>query len=119
MLSMAQVIIDANVLLSVFELNHDFITDIRKQYPDIATLSVVVDELAKRGDKKGKMALQLIEKANIPVISTQLNIDVDTTLLDFCVSNSAILATQDKRLKERAKQKALKTLGIRQKKYIN
>lgn len=115
---MTTAILDTNILLSVFELNHDFIEEVKKQCPNIATLSVVVEELKLRTDKNGKMALQLVQKANISVIDVKLQESVDSTLLAYCEAHNCILVTQDKELRERAKQKALKTLGIRQRRYI-
>ena len=119
---MVQAVIDSNILLSVFELNHDFISEIRKDYPDIATISAVVSELERRTDKNGKMAVQLISKSQILVIdfpSLDASETVDSLLLRYCEASGAVLVTQDKELKERAKRKHLKTLGIRQRRYIN
>ena len=115
---MQDVIIDTNIFISVFELKKDFISELEKSYTSIKTLSVVIDELEQRKDSFGKMALKLIAIRNISVIPVEISQNTDTTILEYCLKHNAILCTQDKNLKQQAKNKHLKTIGIRQKEYI-
>jgi rRNA-processing protein FCF1 len=115
---MAQVVIDTNVFLSIFELETDFITEIESNYgKNLVTLQSVLDELVLKG-QNGRMALQLLEKRKIRIFEHKPDLPVDDQLLSYCEANSAILATQDARLVERAKHKHLKTISIRQRTLV-
>lgn len=117
---MTLIILDTNILLSIFELKYDILDDIEMQYGKkaLATISIVEDELKTKG-KKGQMALKLLQKKEIPIIQYEGEYTADDAILDFCVKNTAILATQDRQLQQRAKNKHLKTLKIRQKAYLS
>ncbi|MFT4326984.1 MAG: PIN domain-containing protein [Candidatus Woesearchaeota archaeon] len=120
---MVPVVVDTNMFLSIFELKLDILSLIDQEcgVGKYCTISLVVDELRKMRDKHAVMALHVLQ--NVPIYDVSLDESkgvktVDDALLHFCEENKAILATQDKELINRAKSKHLKTMQIRQKKYI-
>ena len=75
-----------------------------------------------------KLALSLLKKYPIKTIKTEKHINrtkplskipyVDDIILDFAVKGDYIVATQDKELKEKLKKQGIKTINLRQKKYL-
>jgi len=114
------VLLDTNILLSIFELKLDVLSLIDLDFGKnrYFTLQQVIDELRHNSSKEAVMALQLAKKL-VPIREFESNKSVDDALIDYCVKNSCILATQDKELIQKAKTKHLKVLQIRQKKYLN
>lgn len=79
-------------------------------------MDIVVAELQKEGAKYA-FARKLAESISVEVYDGS-EIVVDTAILDYAERHNAWIATQDSELSKRAKRKHLKTLGIRQKKYL-
>lgn len=112
---MADVIIDTNMFLSVIELKLDIITLIQ-EHGTPGTLDLVLNELDKPGAKYA-YARKMAETVRIlPYDGTETA--VDAALIDYCERHNCILVSQDAALISLAKRKHLKTLGIRQKKYL-
>ena len=125
---MVKVLLDTNILISIFELNLDILGLINKEFgkEKYFTLDLIVNELKMINTKNAKMAIKLIDKM-IPVEKFNLNgiksnkikkKSVDECLIDYSMENSCILATQDAELIKKAKSKHLKILQIRQNKYL-
>ena len=114
-----KVLLDTNILLSVFELSVDFLVQLEEEYGEgcYFTIPHVVEELRKNRSKEAVMALQLMK--SIPVHDYTSDKPTDDAILDYAEANNCIIATQDAELRQKAKSKHLKTIGIRQKKYIN
>ncbi len=75
------------------------------------------DELKKKPLEK--LALQVLEKIGAKPIKTTRETNVDSLLLDHSVENPEdIIATQDKRLKEKLKKRNARLITIRQKRYL-
>ena len=115
---MTLVVIDTNMFLSCFELRIDILSQLREQYGanSICTLDCVIDEL-KKEDKKYAFALKLAQSVLVHHYEGQAQ-TVDDAILDFAREKNAIIASQDAELVKKAKNKHLKTIGIRQNKYL-
>lgn len=116
---MTKVFLDTNILLSVFELKKDFLTELELNFGEknLVTSTTVTEELERKG-KNGKMALTLLSQRNVQILPYQGKLTADDAILDICKENSFALASQDKELVLRAKQEALKTIRIRQNMYL-
>lgn len=82
----------------------------------------MIDELEKIAELKGKdataarIALGLIKKKEVKIISTNEK-TVDNAIIDS-VDENTIVATNDKVLKEKLKNKNIKIIYLRNKKYL-
>ena len=115
---MTKVLLDTNMFIAAFELKLDILQLIQEKYGATApfTLDIVLKELQKEG-KKYAFARKLAESVPIEAYDGSEH-SVDSALLDYAERHSVYIATQDAELSARAKRKHLKTLGIRQKKYL-
>ena len=110
---MITVILDTNFLLYVARFKVDVDAELSRILNEpfiIAVLDKTFDELA--GKKDAKLAIELAKKYSI-LRAGQGN--VDDLLAE---EKDAIIATQDKELKERLKKKGLKIVVIRQKSHL-
>ena len=120
-----EVVIDTNFFMVPFQFNVDIITELEKSLPSykLTTPSFVINELkGLKNNNKGKirlnanLALKLANSSKIEIkdISLLENETVDDALLRV----SEVLATNDIELKNRAKDKGITVVYLRQKKYI-
>ena len=120
-----EVVIDTNFFMVPFQFNVDVITELEKSLPSykLTTPSFVINELkGLKKNNKGKtrlnanLALKLANSSKIEIkdISLLENETVDDALLRV----SEVLATNDIELKNRAKDKGITVVYLRQKKYI-
>ena len=120
-----EVVIDTNFFMVPFQFNVDIITELEKILPSykLTTPSFVINELkGLKRNNKGKirlnanLALKLANSSKIEIkdISLLENETVDDALLRV----SEVLATNDIELKNRAKDKGITVVYLRQKKYI-
>ena len=120
-----EVVIDTNFFMVPFQFNVDIITELENTLPSykLTTPSFVINELkGLKKNNKGKtrlnanLALKLANSSKIEIkdISLLENETVDDTLLRV----SEVLATNDIELKNRAKNKGITIVYLRQKKYI-
>ena len=120
-----EVVIDTNFFMVPFQFNVDVITELEKLLPSykLTTPSFVINELkGLKKNNKGKislnanLALKLANSSKIEIkdISLLENETVDDALLRV----SEVLATNDIDLKNRAKNKGITIVYLRQKKYI-
>ena len=120
-----EVVIDTNFFMVPFQFNVDIITELEKILPSykLTTPSFVINELkGLKKNNKGKirlnanLALKLANSSKIEIkdISLLENETVDDALLRV----SEVLATNDIDLKNRAKNKGITVVYLRQKKYI-
>ena len=123
-----RVILDTNFLLIPGQFKIDIFTQIEKLMSYQFTLWLVdksINELNKlvvAGKEKdrfaAKLALVLIRQKNLKTLhSFVTKKSVDDIIVKKADSNT-YLATQDKALRERVKQKGAKLIGLRQKKYL-
>ena len=108
-----EVVIDTNFFMVPFQFNVDVITELENTLPSykLTTPSFVINELKglKRNNKGANSS-----KVEIKDISLLENETVDDALLRV----SEVLATNDIELKNRAKDKGITVVYLRQKKYI-
>ena len=120
-----EVVIDTNFFMVPFQFNVDIITELEKLLPSykLTTPSFVINELkGLKNNNKGKirlnanLALKLANSSKVEIkdISLLENETVDDALLRV----SEVLATNDIELKNRAKEKGITIVYLRQKKYI-
>ena len=120
-----EVVIDTNFFMVPFQFNVDIITELEKILPSykLTTPSFVINELkGLKKNSKGKvrlnanLALKLANSSKVEIkdISLLENETVDDALLRV----SEVLATNDIELKNRAKDKGITVVYLRQKKYI-
>ena len=120
-----EVVIDTNFFMVPFQFNVDIITELEKVLPSykLTTPSFVINELkGLKRNSKGKvrlnanLALKLANSSKVEIkdISLLENETVDDALLRV----SEVLATNDVELKNRAKDKGITVVYLRQKKYI-
>ena len=120
-----EVVIDTNFFMVPFQFNVDIITELENKLPSykLTTPSFVINELkGLKNNNKGKvrlnanLALKLANSSKVEIkdISLLENETVDDALLRV----SEVLATNDTELKNRAKNKGITIVYLRQKKYI-
>ena len=120
-----EVVIDTNFFMVPFQFNVDIITELENLLPSykLTTPSFVINELkGLKRNSKGKvrlnanLALKLANSSKVEIkdISLLENETVDDALLRV----SEVLATNDIDLKNRAKNKGITIVYLRQKKYI-
>ena len=120
-----EVVIDTNFFMVPFQFNVDVIDELEKLLPsyNLTTPSFVINELkGLKNNNKGKtrlyanLALKLANSSKVEIkdISLLENETVDDALLRV----SEVLATNDIELKNRAKNKGITIVYLRQKKYI-
>ena len=120
-----EVVIDTNFFMVPFQFNVDIITELENSLPSykLTTPSFVINELkGLKKNSKGKvrlnanLALKLANSSKVEIkdISLLENETVDDALLRV----SEVLATNDIELKNRAKDKGITIVYLRQKKYI-
>ena len=120
---MKRIILDTNFLTIPYQFNVDIFEEIDRimeEDYELITLNKVVEELKRM--KKGKDAiaakigLELIEKKNVKVINTDEK-KVDNAIVELADENT-IVATNDKALRKKIKNKNLKVLYLRSKKRL-
>ena len=113
------IILDTDFLVNSIKNKIDINIRIKEEYPkqNIAILDQTIDELEKVNNTNSKTALKLIKLKKFKIIKTKKNKIVDELILDLA-KKIDIIATQDKNLKKTLKNKGIRTITIRQKKYI-
>ena len=120
-----EVVIDTNFFMVPFQFNVDIITELEKLLPSykLTTPSFVINELkGLKKNNKGKtrlnanLALKLANSSKVEIkdISLLENETVDDALLRV----SEVLATNDIELKNRAKNKGITIVYLRQKNIL-
>ncbi|HZX19653.1 MAG TPA: PIN domain-containing protein [archaeon] len=121
--SKTKIVLDTNILLAIERFKIDIFLEAKKMMGNVEFWipQQVVEELEmleKRGLKLKKavrIAKQLIDKNNVKVISVDAD-NADKALLEL--SKNAIVATNDKELKDSVKQINGQVLFLRQKKFL-
>lgn len=120
---MKKIILDTNFLTIPYQFNVDIFEEIDRimeEDYELITLDKVVEELKRM--KRGKDAiaarigLELIKKKNIKVIKTDEK-KVDNAIVKLA-NKGMIVATNDKVLREKIKNKNVKVLYLRSKKHL-
>ena len=115
-----KVLLDTNFMM----LPNQFGVDIFEylKYDDAFTLSSCVGELKKLGRERtrdglaARIALQLIEKNRVKVVETEE--EGDAAVMDYAINNKCAVGTNDANLIKALKDKGIKIIRLRQKKYL-
>jgi hypothetical protein len=122
---MKKIILDTNFLMIPYQFNVDIFKEIERVIEEgyeLITLDSVVKELKRMKKSRGKdaiaakVALELIKKKNVKVIKTKEK-KVDNTIIKLADKNT-IVATNDKVLREKLKNKNVKVLYLRSRKRL-
>jgi uncharacterized protein len=117
---MKKIILDSNFLMIPFQFNIDIFEEIKRicnfNY-ELFIIDKTIDELKNLKEKEAKLALLLIKTKNLQQIKTNKNKIVDDLILENLTENT-IVATQDRGLKDRLKEKMVPTIILRQKKHL-
>jgi len=122
---MKRIILDTNFLTIPYQFNIDIFEEIDRVVEgdyELTTLDCVVEELKRLEKSRGKdasaakIALILIKQKNIKVIKTGEK-NVDIKIYNMADKNT-IVATNDRNLRQRLKNKNVKVLYLRSKKHI-
>ena len=114
--SVSSVLLDTNMLLAAVQFKVDIFAK------NSFTLSSCIEELKKISKEKSKDAmnsrviLDILEKNKIPVFAA--NKKGDSAIIDYAVRNKCAVATNDKELIEKLKQRKVKVYRLRQKKTL-
>ena len=123
---MKKIILDTNFLMAVGQFKVDIFSEIYRicnfNY-QLCIMDKTVDELKKiiQSKQKGKdkaaakLALAIISSKKLKILKTKEDKPVDDLILDV---NNAIVATTDKGLINKLKEKKAKIIRLRQKKYL-
>jgi len=124
-LVMKKVILDTNFLTLPYQFKIDIFEEIKRvvqEDHEILTLDCVVEELKKIAKGKGKnaiaarVALELMEKKGVKILRTKKR-NTDKVILSISDENT-IVATNDKELRGKLKDKKIKVLYLRSKKHL-
>ncbi len=122
---MKKIILDTNFLINCLRFKIDFLEEIQDliQEPfQIFVLSTTLKELEKinklkiKESKYAKLALKLVKEKNFLTIKTAFK-NTDKAILELANKDS-IVATNDKELRNRLRKKGIKTIYVRNKKYL-
>ena len=120
-----EVVIDTNFFMVPFQFNVDVITELENTLPSykLTTPSFVINELkGLKRNNKGKtrlnanLALKLANSSKVEIKDISL-LEIET-VDDALLRVSEVLATNDIDIKNRAKNKGITVVYLRQKKYI-
>lgn len=112
------IILDTNMLLTALENKIDIMTEVARIMDTSYSLAIIDKTLQElEGKKMGRLAQEYIKKNNIAIIPTAQDKNVDNLILDHATSHT-IVATQDKKLKEKLKKRKMGIIIIRQKRYL-
>ena len=125
---MRKIILDTNFLLIPAQFRVDIFSEIHRimetKY-ELCIIDKTLDELEsikaeqkQKHRRAAKLALELIKAKDIKTIETEKNKNVDQLILDTINKDDYLVATQDKLLKAKIKQKKVKIITLRQKKRL-
>jgi len=120
-----EIIIDTNIFMAYGSLKIDIIDQMKSLgFTRLFTIDLVIGELKDISErslnesKQAKMALDLIDKERIEIIMTYGK-NADDEILKKAKELDIPVATSDKELLKRLKEKQIKTISIRQKKLLS
>lgn len=116
---MKKIILDTNFLLTSIKFKVPLFEEINRicnfKY-QLYIIDKTLDELKNK--KNEKLILKLIKNKKIKTIKTKKDKNVDSLILNT-IKKDDIVATQDKKLKKKLKDKKIKLIIIKQKKYLS
>ncbi len=122
-----KILLDTNFLLIPVEFRVDIFSELERLMDrkyKIYVLKQTIDELKniqklQKGKNKqaAKIALELIEAKKLNILNINSKKSVDNIIVELADKNY-IVGTQDKLLRKNLKQKNIKLLTLRQRKYL-
>ena len=109
-----KIILDTNIILYAIRFKIDIFTELERLCLFPYKVYIMDKTL---GELKDKAALQLLKQKNVNIIKTSSSKSVDDCILEKA-DQDTIVITQDKALKNRLKQRNIKLITLRQKKYL-
>ncbi len=110
------IIIDTNILLELKNVDiFDHLIDFLK-YGEPVVLSSTIEELKNIKNKNAKLALDIIASQPIKIIQTSEK-SADKAILNIVKPGDAVV-TNDKKLIKALKEKNIKVIRLRQRKYL-
>ena len=115
---MKNIILDTDFLINCIKFRIDFIEKI-KDLCDFNVKFNIIDKTLEELENKPneKLIKQILEKKKVNIIKTNKDKKVDDLIIDL-VDENYIVATQDKELKKRLKEKKIQIIIIRQERYL-
>ena len=113
------IILDTDFLVNSIKYKVDVVSQIKVDYPkeEMAIIDNTLEELKRLNSADSNAAAHLVKLKGLKIIKTKKDKIVDELILEK-VKKDDIVCTQDKDLKKRLKEKDIKVITIRQKKYI-
>jgi len=125
---MRKILLDTNFLLAVHQFKVDIFSEIYKEMRfkyklfvldrSIEELKKIVENQKGKSKEAAKIALKLVIIKDVEVVKTINDESVDDAIVKLAEKESFIVATQDKELKKRLKEKKVAIIILRQKKKI-
>jgi len=125
---MKKILLDTNFLMAWGQFKVDIFTQIDKistfRYElfildkNLDELNKIIEEQKGKDKDAAKIALKLIDVKGIKIVKTKSNQKTDDLILDLASKKDFIVATQDKFLKSRLKEKSVPMIVLRQKKKV-
>ena len=110
-----KIVIDTNMLMTIVQFKVDLFGELRNLgYNEFFILSGTLDELAKIRESKPvvKIVEQSVRSGKLKVVQSSGPVDRDIVELGMAV------ATNDKEIIENAKERGLRVVRLRQRKYL-
>ncbi len=117
------ILLDTSFLVSALKFKIDIYEEISRVVPErheLATLDNVITELGKisaRKDRNAGLALQLVTHKKVSIYKGK-RIRCDDALVEFAKEKGAILCTQDRELKRKAKSHDIRVITIKNKSHL-
>jgi len=92
--------------------------------PELFTLDLVVKELRKLGEDKGRdagyarLGLELLKEHNVTILDSKGR-NTDSEIARFALEREYVVCTQDREIKKHLKDKGLSVITLRQEKYLS
>ncbi len=115
---MTTIILDTSILLTALHHKIDLVSELRNILDTNVTLMIIDKTLTElRGKKLEKLAKDYINNHHITTIPTSQDKNVDNLILDH-LTPTTLVATQDRKLKEKLKKRKTGIITIRQQRYL-
>lgn len=125
---MNRIILDTNFLLIPSEFKVDIFSELNRIVNDnyelfvfqstLQELDKIIRDEKTRYKKAAKLALLLIKQQNLKTLPNSPNLTADDAIVKNSLE-SDIICTQDMELKKRLKQKKIKIITLKRKKYLD
>ena len=117
------VLLDTSFLVSALKFKIDIYDEISRVVPErheLATLDNVIAELEKltaRKEPNAALAMQLVTHKKVSIYKGK-RIQCDDALVEFAKEKGAMICTQDKELKKKAKSQNIRVITIKNKSHL-